>query len=64
MATELERRLGKAIQLYCSNCCLGDAREVRECTLDWCHLHKYRRGIDRIDQNSGKNCNCKVIVRR
>lgn len=63
MATKLEKELGKAIQLQCSMCCLGLSQDVNTCEIDYCHLHKYRLGIDNIDENSGKDNNVKITVR-
>lgn len=34
----------KAIRAKCLDCCCGDKKEVRECTLEKCTLHPYRMG--------------------
>ena len=34
----------KAIRAKCLDCCCGDRREVRECTIEKCSLHPYRMG--------------------
>lgn len=34
----------KAIRAKCLDCCCGDRKEVRECTIKKCSLHPYRMG--------------------
>lgn len=34
----------KAIRAKCKDCCCGDNREIRECTITDCPLHPYRMG--------------------
>ena len=34
----------KAIRAKCIDCCCGDKKEVRLCTIDWCPLWPYRMG--------------------
>ena len=34
----------KAIRAKCLDCCCGNKKEVRECTLEKCTLHPYRMG--------------------
>lgn len=34
----------KAIRAKCLDCCCGDRREVRECTIEKCSLYPYRMG--------------------
>lgn len=34
----------KAIRAKCLDCCCGDKKEVKECTLEKCTLHPYRMG--------------------
>lgn len=34
----------KAIRAKCIDCCCGDKKEVRECSIENCSLHPYRMG--------------------
>lgn len=34
----------KAIRAKCLDCCCGQVKEIRECTLCKCTLHPYRMG--------------------
>lgn len=34
----------KAIRAKCIDCCCGDRKEVRECTITQCPLYPYRMG--------------------
>lgn len=43
---------GKAIRAKCLDCCCGDSKEVRLCTIKSCPLHPYRMGREEKSDTS------------
>jgi len=53
---------GKAIRAKCLDCCCGDSKEVRLCTIKDCSLYPYRMGREEKSDTSNLTSNLNTTL--